>query len=137
MLATVNQNWSTFGQVAGDASGALVGLLFVSVSLNRERITKSSILRSLALQTLIVFMLPRLVALLLLTPQSSRILGDEFIALGAIQVMALWLAARGRRMTAEELPSRLARAVLRITATGTTTLFTLLAGLVLVAGYND
>jgi len=41
----LNQSWNTFGQVAGDASGALVGLLFVSVSLNRERIVKSDILR--------------------------------------------------------------------------------------------
>ena len=30
--------WSDFATIAGSASGALTGLLFVAVSLNRERI---------------------------------------------------------------------------------------------------
>ncbi len=79
-------------------------------------------------------MLPLVVALLLLIPQSSRILGGEFVALGVAQGVALLLAGRGRKMTAEVLPSRLARVVLRFTATGTTTLLAVTSGLILLAG---
>ena len=51
-MDVIYQNWGTFGQVVGGASGALVGLLFVAVSLNRTRIVKHVVLRASALQNL-------------------------------------------------------------------------------------
>jgi hypothetical protein len=44
--------WSDFAEIAGGASGALTGLLFVAVSLNRERVIAHRGLRSQAGQTL-------------------------------------------------------------------------------------
>jgi hypothetical protein len=85
MVDNFNQGWDTFGQVVGDASGALVGLLFVAVSLNRVRILKHTVLRASALQTLLVLAFPLIIAVLLATPRQRPIaVGSEFIALGVL-----------------------------------------------------
>jgi len=76
------QDWSNFGQVVGASSGALVGLLFVAVSFNRDRIAHNRSLRASAGQTLVLFMLPLAVSILLLTPRQPHwVLGTELIAL--------------------------------------------------------
>ena len=49
------QDWSDFGLVVGPSSGALLGLLFVAVSLNRDRVRQSPSLRASASQTLVLF----------------------------------------------------------------------------------
>jgi modulator of FtsH protease len=41
----VEQDWGNFAVVAGSSAGALTGLLFVAVSLNRERIARHAPLR--------------------------------------------------------------------------------------------
>ena len=48
--------WSDFATIAGSASGALTGLLFVAVSINRDRVTAHPALRSQAGQTLVLFL---------------------------------------------------------------------------------
>jgi hypothetical protein len=130
------QEWANFGQVAGDASGALIGLLFVAVSLNRDRIAQHRALRNGALQTLIMFMLPLLVAILLLTPrQPSWVLGIELIALGAVHGLALTITARRTRQAANEVQSRLPRLLDYTSPNAVTTLLVLAAGATLAAGY--
>lgn len=130
------QDWGNFGEVAGTASGALVGLLFVAVSLNRDRIAQHPALRSDAAQTLVVFMLPLLVAILLLTPrQSSRVLGVELIVLGAVHGVVLAVSARRKRKPGNELQSQLARLLEYTSPNTTTTLLVLTAGATLTAGY--
>ena len=44
--------WENFAVISGSAAGALTGLLFVAVSLNRDRIVGHAALRSEAGQTL-------------------------------------------------------------------------------------
>ena len=60
--------WSDFATIAGSASGALTGLLFVAVLLNRERIAANPALRSQAGQTLVLFMFPLIISIVLVVP---------------------------------------------------------------------
>ena len=93
---TVSADWVGFAEMIGGASGALTGLLFVSVSLNASRIAGHQGLRSSAAQTLVLFLTPLFMAAALLAPdQADPILGAELIAIG---VIASWtLLANGRR----------------------------------------
>ena len=58
------QHWTNFAVITGSAAGALTGLLFVAVSLSRERIVRHPPLRGQAGQTLVLFMLPLLGSIL-------------------------------------------------------------------------
>lgn len=79
-LAASIQSWVSFGQLAGGASAALIGLLFVAVSLNRDRIAHTPMLHASAVQTLVIFMLPLTSSIVLLTPGQPRwVLGTELL----------------------------------------------------------
>lgn len=131
-------DWGSFGQVVGDASGALVGLLFVAVSLNRDRIAHNPALRASAAQTLMVFMLPLLAVILLLTPrQPSWVLGIELIALGVVHGAAQVMAGRGKRTAGHEVQSQLARVLDRVVPNDFTTLLVVGAGATVVAGHVE
>ena len=67
----MEQDWGNFAVIAGSSAGALTGLLFVAVSLNRERIARHAPLRAQAGQTLVLFMLPLLLSLLIVLPERS------------------------------------------------------------------
>lgn len=87
---TVSADWHDFATMIGGASGALTGLLFVSVSLNANRIAQHTGLRASAAQTLILFLTPLIVAAALLTPgQPDWALGAELIAIGLLAGLAL------------------------------------------------
>ena len=132
------EDWGNFGAVAGSASGALVGLLFVAISLNRDRIARHPALRASAAQTLMVLMLPLIIALLLLTPhQPSRVLGIEITALGVIHGLGLAIVGRRKREAGGELNSRLARVLDVTTPNLLTTVFVLAAGAGVIAGYTN
>ena len=78
-------DWQGFAEMTGGASGALTGLLFVALSLNASRIAGHQGLRASAVQTLVLFMGPLIMAALLLAPhQLDWVLGAELIALGAV-----------------------------------------------------
>ena len=85
--------WDTFAVVVGGSAGALVGLLFVAISIHAARIAESADLRGRAAQTLVIFAALLLIALLLTIPeQSQRVLGAEFLLLAALVTTALiWL----------------------------------------------
>jgi len=135
-VANVDRDWGNFGRVAGAASGALIGLLFVEVLPNRDRITQHPALRASALQALVVFMLPLLVATLLLTPQQpSWVLGIELITLGGVNWLALAMAGRWKWNAGNELHSRLARLLNYTSPNLLTTLLVLAGGATLVAGH--
>jgi modulator of FtsH protease len=135
MLAMSIQDWDNFGQVVGSASGALVGLLFVAVSLNRDRIAQHPSLRASATQTLVLFMLPLIISILLVTPrQPSWVLGAELITLGVIAGLVLAIVGRGKRTTDN---SRFARLLDHVSPNLLSTLLILVAGVTLVAGHGD
>jgi hypothetical protein len=67
--------WLTFGETLAAVAGALTGLLFVAVSVNRDVLAASLRLRSRAAQTLVLFMTSVLIAVLLVAPEPSAALG--------------------------------------------------------------
>jgi modulator of FtsH protease len=97
----VAQDWGNFAVITGGAAGALTGLLFVAVSLNRDRIAGHPGLRSQAGQTLVLFMLPLLLAVLLALPGwSATTLGAGLIATAAVAGAALVLIGRENKPAA-------------------------------------
>jgi hypothetical protein len=63
---------STFAQVAGTAAAALIGLLFVAVSIRIDFIARSQELRNRAAQTLSLFGTVLLAAILIAIPARPR-----------------------------------------------------------------
>jgi MFS-type transporter involved in bile tolerance (Atg22 family) len=87
--------WDTFAVIVGGSAGALVGLLFVAISIHAGRIAESADLRGRAAQTLVIFAALLLIALLLAIPeQSQRVLGVEFLVLAVLVAVALILLDR-------------------------------------------
>jgi hypothetical protein len=91
--------WDTFAVVVGGSAGALVGLLFVAISIHAARMAASADLRGRAAQTLVIFAALLLIALLMAIPeQSQRVLGVEFLLLAALVATALiWLDRLARQ----------------------------------------
>jgi hypothetical protein len=102
--------WDTFVVVVGRSAGALVGLLFVAISIHAARMAASPDLRGRAAQTLVIFAALLLIALLLAIPeQSQRVLGAEFLLLAALVATALiWLDHRARQTDSPRAGSALA-----------------------------
>ena len=101
--------WDTFAVVVGGSAGALVGLLFVAISIHAARMAASPDLRGRAAQTLVIFAALLLIALLLAIPeQSQRVLGAEFLLLAALVATALiWLDHRARQTDSPRPVARL------------------------------
>ena len=100
--------WDNFAVISGSAAGALTGLLFVAVSLNRDRITSHPALRSEAGQTLVLFLLALLLSLVLVIPgTSARTVGVVLvaIAIGSGTILTL-IGRRGRNATRGQVAAR-------------------------------
>ena len=77
--------WGDFATIAGSASGALTGLLFVAVSINRDRVTAHPALRSQAGQTLVLFLLPLIISIALVVPGTPHsVLGLELVVIAVV-----------------------------------------------------
>jgi hypothetical protein len=127
------QSWVSFGQLAGGASAALIGLLFVAVSLNRDRITHTPMLHASAVQTLVIFMLPLTTSIVLLTPGQPRwVLGSELLVLAALQGLILVVSGRRKRGPGTQ-PARLVRLLDHTSPNLVATLLVLVA---LIAGHG-
>ena len=104
------QDWGNFAVITGSASGALTGLLFVAVSLNRDRIAGHSALRGQAGQTLVLFMLPLLLSLLLVLPGwSAAALGAGLIVLAFAVAVIFLLIDRAKEPASDGPEDRLAQ----------------------------
>jgi hypothetical protein len=79
--------WTDFAVVVGAGTAALLGLLFVAVSIRIETIAKSAELRNRAAQTMSLFVTGLLVALLLAVPgQREWALGVEYLVLALVVI---------------------------------------------------
>jgi hypothetical protein len=91
--------WDAFATVAGGVAGALIGLIFVAVSIRIDVISRSAELRNRAAQTLGLFTAVLVVSGALAVPDQQRwIVGIEMILIGAVTATALIvLEHRARR----------------------------------------
>jgi hypothetical protein len=84
--------WGVFGGASAAAAAALVGFLFIAVSINLRQILDSPNLPGRAALTLILLATPLIAALLLLIPGQARVaLGVELLlaglGIGTVQVV--------------------------------------------------
>jgi hypothetical protein len=80
---TPSTGWHDFAVMTGGASGALTGQLFVAISLKVGRIAERRALRASAAQTLLLFLVRLVMAMVLLAPgHVCRVMGCELIAAG-------------------------------------------------------
>ena len=127
-------DWQDFAEMVGGASGALTGLLFVSVSLNASRIAGRVGLRASAGQTLVLFITPLIIATALLVPhQPGWMLGAEFMAIGVAASWVLLGIHRVKRGLADE-DLRLIRIFNRPAVNVITMLLVVIGGAILAAG---
>jgi hypothetical protein len=126
--------WENFAVMIGGASGALTGLLFVSVSLNRDQIVHSAALRASAAQTLVLLIVPLVVCALLLIPDQPRwVLGGELVAFAAVAAVVLFrVQTRGSR----DERSRIADLVDRRETSLATTLLILIGAVTYIVGHG-
>jgi hypothetical protein len=86
--------WLGFGEALAAVAGALTGLLFVALSVKGEVLVASRRFRSRAAETLVLFMISVLSALLLMAPQPSAALGAELLVLAAASGIVLFFLDR-------------------------------------------
>ena len=86
--------WATFGGAVAAVAGALTGLLFVALSVKATALSESRALASRAAQTLVLFMLSVLIAVVVVAPQPATAVGSQLVALAALSGAALLLLDR-------------------------------------------
>ena len=127
--------WTNFAIITGSAAGALTGLLFVAVSLNRERIAGHLALRGQAGQTLVLFMLPLIISIVLVVPGTPRwVLGLELVAVAVVSGVAMGMISHGRQPEGDGPEDSLARLLDRVSVNLLTMLLVLVAGCIELAG---
>jgi hypothetical protein len=125
--------WDNFAVIVGGSAGALVGLLFVAISIHAGRLAESADLRARAGQTLVIFAALLLIALLLAIPeQSQRVLGAEFLALAVLVAVGLLYLDRLAGQT--DSPRPIARTLQIVNPSSLTALGIALAGGLMVFG---
>ena len=97
VLPELLKEWENFAVITGSAAGALTGLLFVAVSLNRDRIVGHAGLRAEAAQTLVLFILALLLTVLLVIPgMSATTLGVVLVAVSLAAGLTLVILDRNQ-----------------------------------------
>jgi hypothetical protein len=86
--------WAGFGAALAAVAGALTGLLFVAISVKGNALAASRSLSSRAAQTLVLFMISVLAAVLLVAPQPAAALGAELLVLAAASGTVLLILDR-------------------------------------------
>jgi len=133
---TSAEQWHDFGVMIGGASGALTGLLFVSVSLNSTRIAGHAGLRASAAQTLVLFTAPLVASAMLLAPdQPDWVIGAELAALSLVAGSLLVRLGQGKDTVAPE-DAWLMRLFDRSVTILITMLLVLTSGALLIADQN-
>jgi hypothetical protein len=94
-LSSTVTGWGGFAQTTGDAAAALIGLLFVAVSIRINVIARSSDLLNRAAQTLCLLGIVLLVAIAVSLPDQQRwVVGAEIMFVALVAGVTLRLLDR-------------------------------------------
>lgn len=126
-------SWYTFAVIVGGAAAALLGLLFVAISIRLNIIAESGELRSRAAQTLIQFGVVLLAAVLLTVPsQPPNLYGAELVVLAAASGGGLY--ALERRAAKRPSDQRIGPVLKAVSPNAITPALLLACGIVLCCG---
>jgi modulator of FtsH protease len=80
--------WQNFYVMMGSANAALTGLVFVALSIHLREVLEHPILKPRAVVALVVLATQIVIAAIVLTPQSSVLMGWEILVLNVVFVAA-------------------------------------------------
>lgn len=127
--------WFDFSVVTGGAAAALMGLLFVAVTLRIDTVAAAPDLRSRAAQTLTLFAVALVAAILVTVPgQRPRLLGLELAGLAALGGVAM--LALNRRAQRAPRQNPIARVLGRVGPNGSTIALVGVAGVLVASGLS-
>jgi hypothetical protein len=127
--------WGVFATVTGSATAALLGLLFVAVSIRVEAITHSKELVNRAAQTMALLLGGLLTATLLAVPgQHDWTLGVEYVALALVVIT---VARVLDRRAGTKRGTALGHLLDSFNPTLVTCLLLVVAGIILILGDDD
>jgi len=86
--------WLSFGEALAPIAGALTGLLFVAISVKGDVFAASRSLSCRAAETLVLFMISVLVAVVLVAPQPHAALGWELLVVAVVSGAILFILDR-------------------------------------------
>lgn len=129
------ESWDTFAVIVGGAAAALLGLLFIAISIRLNVVAASRELRNRSAQTMVLFGIVLLLAVLLAIPgQSCTLLGVEVVVLALAGGVGLDLLDRRAGRTREQ--HGLSRVLDLVAPNTVTTLLLLAAGVLLLFDLN-
>jgi hypothetical protein len=127
--------WTDFAVVMGGACAALLGLLFVAVSLRVDAISRSNELRNRTSQTLALLLVGLLASAMLAIPdQPAWVLGAEYLALAVVLTGVSIVLGRRAGHSSEGAVAQLLHTT---NPTLVTCVLLLVAAVVLVLGHDD
>ena len=127
--------WGNFAAVTGGAAAALLGLLFVAVSIRIETIANSVELRNRSAQTLALLLTGLLVAALLSVPDQRKwVLGAEYLVLALVVTCAALVLNRQAKSKGR---SAIGRSLDAMNPTFVTCSLLFIAAVALILGHKD
>jgi modulator of FtsH protease len=129
-------DWSNFFVAQTGASAALIGLLFVALSINLQRIVAAGFLVDRVAEAVLVFFGLLMFSIFGLVPhQSATTFGVETLGVGiVVWLMTTTLLVRGLRNRPPQATTRFV--VQRAVQVQTATLSTIVAGVLLTTGHD-
>jgi hypothetical protein len=129
------ERWTDFAVIIGGGFAALLGLLFVAISIKADIIRRSGTLRARATQTMIPFLMALLAAAILGIPgQPLWVFAALVLTLGIVEACAHLIMDRRAKRAKDE--SSLGRTLSAITPSAVTSILVIAAGVAALLGWN-
>ena len=127
------ESWDTFAVIVGGAAAALLGLLFIAISIRLNVVAGSQELRNRSAQTLVLFGIILILAVLLAIPDQSRVVfGVEVVALAVLG--GAGLTVLDWRARSDRSQQGIARVLDLVAPNTITSVLLLVAGVLLLFG---